>query len=152
MSLQKKTAKSLIDDERIHDLLTRGVEDVFVKESLQKRLRSGKQLRVKLGIDPTGSTIHIGRAVTLWKLRAFQELGHQIVLIVGDFTALIGDASDKLEKRPMLSEEAVKKNLKDYKKIIGKVIDVDKVEFVYNSSWLAKLGFAEVAALADIFT
>jgi len=74
------------------------------------------------------------------------------VLIVGDFTAQIGDASDKLEKRPMLSAEKVKENLRNYKKIIGKIIDVDTAEFVFNSSWLSKLGFAEVAELADIFT
>jgi len=139
-------------DEQIQEILTRGVEDVFVKASLEQRMKSGKPLRVKFGIDPTGKTIHIGRAVPLWKLRAFQELGHQIVLIVGDFTAQIGDASDKLEKRPMLSAEEVKENLTDYKKIIGKIIDTKKAEFVFNSAWLAKLGFAEIAVLAEIFT
>ena len=152
MSFFTKTPAVSSDETKIQELLTRGVEDVFVKESLLQKLRSGKQLRVKLGIDPTGKTIHIGRATILWKLRAFQELGHKIVLIVGDFTAQIGDASDKLEKRPMLSTEAVKENLKNYKKIIGKVIDVEQAEFVYNSSWLSKLGFAEIAKLADIFT
>ncbi|PIQ68728.1 MAG: tyrosine--tRNA ligase [Candidatus Taylorbacteria bacterium CG11_big_fil_rev_8_21_14_0_20_46_11] len=152
MAFFEKTSKIKTDNARIEELLTRGVEDVFVKEELEKKLRSGKQLRVKLGIDPTGTTIHIGRATILWKLRAFQELGHKIVLIVGDFTAQIGDASDKLEKRPMLSAATVKENLKNYKKIIGKVIDVDRAEFVYNSSWLSKLGFAEVSELADIFT
>ncbi len=152
MSFFTKTPKVSTDEAKIQELLTRGVEDVFVKESLLLKLRSGKQLRVKLGIDPTGTTIHIGRATILWKLRAFQELGHKIVLIVGDFTAQIGDASDKLEKRPMLSTEAVKENLKNYKEIIGKVIDVEQAEVVYNSSWLSKLGFAEIAELADIFT
>ncbi len=140
------------DDEKIQELLTRGVEDVFVKDSLLQKLKSGRPLRVKLGIDPTGATIHIGRAVPLWKLRAFQELGHTAVLIVGDFTAQIGDASDKLERRPMLSEKEVKENLKHYKKIIGKIIDVDKAEFVFNSAWLAKLGFVEIAALAESFS
>jgi tyrosyl-tRNA synthetase len=120
-------------EEKINELITRGVEDIFVKESLLKKLQSGKKLRVKLGIDPTGATLHIGRAVTLWKLRAFQDLGHQIVMLVGDFTAQIGDPSDKLEKRPMLSAEEVKNNLKQYKKIIGKIIDVNKAEFVFNS-------------------
>lgn len=152
MSLFAKTPKVIVDDAKIRELLTRGVEDAFVKESLLKKLTSGRRLRVKLGIDPTGPTMHIGRAVTLWKLRAFQELGHHIVFIVGDFTAQIGDASDKLEKRPMLSAEQVKENLKNYKKIVGKIIDVDEAEFVYNSSWLSKLGFAEIATLADIFT
>lgn len=140
------------DAAAIQELLTRGVEEVFVRESLERKLQSGKPLRIKLGIDPTGNTIHIGRAITLWKLRAFQELGHQIVLIVGDFTAQIGDASDKLEKRPMLSMQQVKENLTNYKEIIGKIIDTTKAEFVFNSVWLSKLGFAEIAALADIFT
>ena len=140
------------NNEKIKEILTRGVEDVFVKESLLNKLHSGRKLRVKLGIDPTGSTIHIGRAVILRKLKAFQELGHSAVLIVGDFTAQIGDPSDKLEKRPMLSEEEVKKNLKQYKKIIGKIIDVSKAEFVFNSKWLSKLSFKEACMLAESFS
>jgi tyrosyl-tRNA synthetase len=138
--------------DKIGDILSRGVEDVLVKESLYKKLSSGMPLRIKLGIDPTGKTIHIGRAITLRKLRAFQDLGHTIVLIVGDFTAQIGDASDKLEKRPMLSEKAVNENLKEYKKIISKIIDVDKAEFVYNSTWLSKLSLKEIAELAESFS
>ena len=147
-----KKSTVVTDDAKIQELLTRGVEDVFVKESLLQKLKSGKQLRVKLGIDPTGNTIHIGRAVILWKLRAFQELGHQIVLIVGDFTAQIGDPSDKLEKRPMLSEAIVKENLRNYKKIIGKIINVDETEFAFNSEWLSKLSFKEGCILADSFS
>lgn len=146
----KTTVKT--DKEKINEILTRGVEDIFVKEELEKKLLSGKQLRVKLGIDPTGKTIHIGRAITLRKLRAFQDLGHQIVLIVGDFTAQIGDASDKLEKRPMLTEEKIKENLKNYKEIIGKIIDVKNAEFVYNSTWLKKLTFKETCELAESFS
>ncbi len=136
----------------IHELLTRGVEDVFVKESLEKRLAAGVPLRVKLGIDPTGKTIHIGRAITLRKLRAFQDLGHKVVMIVGDFTAQVGDASDKLNKRPMLTEAQVQENLKEYKNIIGKIIDVDKAEFVYNSTWLSKLTLREISELAEAFS
>ena len=88
---------------KIQEILTRGVEDVIVKEDLEKQLLSGNKLRIKLGIDPTGPKIHLGRAIVLRKLRAFQNLGHTAVLIIGDFTALIGDPSDKLEKRPMLT-------------------------------------------------
>lgn len=152
MSFFAKTSKVSTDEAKIQELLTRGVEDVFVKESLLQKLRSGKQLRVKLGIDPTGKTIHIGRATILWKLRAFQELGHKIVLIVGDFTAQIGDPSDKLEKRPMLSAATVKENFKNYKKIIGKIIDVNEAEFAYNSTWLSKLTFKDSCALAESFS
>ncbi len=137
---------------KVDEILTRGVEDVFVKESLRKKLLSGKVLRVKLGIDPTSASIHLGRATLLHKLRKFQDLGHIAVLIVGDFTAQIGDASDKLDKRPMLDASKVTENLKNYKEIIGKVINVDRAEFVYNSDWLAKLGFAEICRLAETFS
>jgi len=138
--------------EKIKEILTRGVEDIFVKESLEKKLESGKELRVKLGIDPTGSTIHLGRASVLRKAKAFQDLGHRIVLIVGDFTATIGDPSDKLEKRPMLTKEAVKKNMENYKDILGKIIDLDKVEIVYNSQWLSNLNLSEISELAESFS
>src|SRR3989344_5849401 len=139
-------------EKEINELLTRGVEEVFVLESLRQKLLSGKQLRVKFGIDPTGKKIHIGRASVFWKLRAFQELGHKIVLIIGDFTAQIGDPSDKLSKRPMLSKEQVQENLKDYKNQIGKILDLSKVEFVYNGQWLEKLGFQEISELAEGFS
>lgn len=140
------------DENRIHELLTRGVEEVFVKEHLEQALKSGKQLRIKFGIDPTGPKIHLGRAVVLRKLKAFQELGHQIVLIIGDVTATIGDASDKTEKRPMLSREQVKENFKEYAAQIGKVLDMSRVELRYNSEWLKELGFAGAFELAEQFT
>src|SRR5258708_3211239 len=89
-------------EEKIERLLSRNVREVIEANHLRESLRSGKKLRVKDGIDPTGPKIHIGRAVVLWKLRELQELGHRIVLIIGDFTAQIGDPSDKLEKRPFL--------------------------------------------------
>jgi len=150
-SLKKQTTIDT-NETKIEELLTRGVEDVFVKESLQKRLSSGKQLRIKLGVDPTSPNIHIGRAIVLRKLRDFQRLGHKAVFIVGDFTALIGDPSDKLEKRPMLTEASIKENLKSYKEQVGKIIDLKQAEFHYNSSWLATLSFREVAELAESFS
>lgn len=140
------------DPKKIEELLSRGVEDIFVKEALEQKLRSGKQLRVKLGVDPTSPNIHVGRAIVLRKLRDFQRLGHKAVFIVGDFTALIGDPSDKLEKRPMLTEEKIKENLKTYKEQVGKIIDLHEAEFHYNSTWLAKLSFKEVAQLAESFS
>ncbi len=140
------------DNQKIHDIVTRGVEEVFVRESLEMKLRSGKKLRVKLGIDPTGANIHIGHAIILWKLRSFQDLGHQVVLIVGDFTARIGDPSDKLEKRPLISEDQIKKNLENYKQQLGKILDLSRAEMVYNSSWLSKLKFDEICRLAETFS
>lgn len=140
------------DRAKINDVLHRGVEEIFVKENLEKRLQSGKPLRIKLGIDPTGGNIHLGHAIVLWKLRAFQELGHQIILIVGDFTAKIGDPSDKLEKRPILTDEQIALNLVGYKKQLGKILDLNKTELRYNSAWLSKLRFDEICILAESFS
>ena len=139
-------------EEKIYDILTRGTEDIISREHLEKRLLSGEKMRIKLGIDPTGPNLHLGRAVVLRKLKAFQELGHQIVIIIGDFTAQIGDASDKTEKRPMLSREKVNENFKNYKEQIAKVLDIEKIEFRYNSEWLDALGFQEICTLAEGFS
>lgn len=128
------------------------MEDIFVKDNLKKRLLSGKVLRVKFGIDPTGPKIHLGRAIPLRKLRKFQDLGHKAVLIVGDFTATIGDPSDKLEKRPMLTEKQIKTNMKDYVKQLGIIIDLKKTELKYNSKWLGKMNAKEISELAESFS
>lgn len=133
------------------DILTRGVVEVIDKKHLATALSGGKKLRVKLGIDPTSPNIHIGRAVVLWKLRAFQELGHKVILIVGDFTGLIGDASDKDSERPIMTEKQVKANLKTYFAQAFKILDKNKTETHYNSKWLKKLGFQEIGELADLF-
>ncbi len=146
--------KNKIDtsSEKIDELLSRGVEEVFIKDHLRGALLSGNQLRVKLGIDPTGPAIHLGRAVALRKLRAFQDLGHKAVLIIGDFTAKIGDPSDKLEKRPMLTDVEIKNNLKNYLAQIGKIVDIKNAEIRYNSEWLAKMDYIETAKLLECFT
>ncbi len=144
--------KIITDEARIDELLSRGVDDIIVKEELKEALMSGRQLRVKYGTDPTGPKIHIGRAIPIRKLREFQKLGHQIVFIVGDFTAQVGDASDKTEKRPMLSKAQIDENLKDYKNQISKILDVSKIEFVHNSDWLSKISFEELTRLAECFT
>lgn len=147
-----KNTKINTDESKIDFLLERGVEDIIDKEELKKELLSGVPLRIKLGIDPTGPKLHLGRAIPLRKLREFQKLGHQVVLIVGDFTAQIGDASDKSEKRPMLTRQEIDENLKDYKNQIGKILDLSKTEFVYNNDWLSKLTFSEVVKLSECFT
>lgn len=144
--------KVIIDEAKIDEILTRGVEDIIVKEDLKKELMSGRQLRIKLGVDPTGPKIHLGRAIPLRKLREFQKLGHQVIIIIGDFTAQVGDASDKSEKRPMLTRALINENLKDYKSQISKILDLSKTEFVYNNDWLSKLSFEEVARLAECFS
>lgn len=138
-------------ENKINEILTRGIEDIIEKDHLQKALES-KKLRIKFGIDPTGPKIHLGRAIPLWKLRDLQDLGHKIVLIIGDFTAQIGDPSDKLSKRPFLTEEEIKKNLENYKEQLGKILDIEKVEYRYNSEWLKNLTFKEISQLAEIFS
>lgn len=140
------------DPKKIESLLTRGVEEVIHTESLKEKLLSGKQLRVKFGTDPTSPHLHLGRSIPLLKLRDFQELGHQIVVIVGDFTGIIGDTSDKESERPMLTREQVEENKKTYFEQIGKVIDANKVEFRYNSEWLEKLTYREIGEHADLFS
>ncbi len=140
------------DSKKIDELLSRGVEEIIDKELLRKKLQSGKELRIKLGIDPTSPNIHIGRAVPLLKLRDFQQLGHKIVLIIGDFTGVIGDTSDKDSERPMLTPETVKQNLTNYIEQARKVIDIDKCEVHYNSEWLGKLTYHEIGRQADVFS
>lgn len=140
------------NDNTIKDILTRGVIEVIDQNNLEKRLEKGDQLRIKFGIDPTSPDIHIGRAVSLLKLRDFQQLGHKIVFIIGDFTAVIGDASDKDSERPMLASERIKENMKTYLDQASKIIDVDKTEVHYNSEWLGKLDYHEIGDQADVFS
>lgn len=139
-------------DQRLRDLLTRGVEEVIIKDDLETKLKSGKKLRVKLGIDPTSPNIHLGRSIPLLKLRDFQELGHQVVFIVGDFTGVIGDTSDKDSERPMLTRSAIEENMRHYTEQAGKIIDLDKAEIHYNSTWLEKLTYREIGEQADCFS
>ncbi len=133
------------------ELLTRTINEVIDADHLKKQLASGKKLRIKLGIDPTSPNLHIGRAVQLWKLRAFQDMGHTAVFIVGDFTGLVGDTSDKDAERPMLDENTVKANMKSYFDQAYKILDKSKTEIHYNSEWLKQLGFVEIAQMANLF-
>lgn len=130
--------KVIIDENKIKELLSRGAEEVIVRERLEKKLKSGKQLRVKFGIDPTKPDIHLGHTVPLRKLKQFQNLGHKIVLIIGDFTAMIGDPSGRQETRRPLTKREVKGNFKNYLAQAGKIINIKKTEVVYNSKWLGK--------------
>ncbi len=136
----------------ITELLTRGVDEVIDKAHLEKRLRSGEKLRIKLGTDPTSPNLHLGRSIPLLKLRDFQELGHQIVFIIGDFTGVIGDTSDKETERPMLTREVVESNMKTYAEQAGKILDMDKCEVHYNSTGLANLTYADICRQADSFS
>lgn len=136
----------------IAEILTRGVDEVIIKNDLEKILRSRKKLRIKFGIDPTSPHVHIGRGVVLLKLRDFQQLGHQVVFIVGDFTGEIGDTSDKESERPTLSTETVKRNMKTYLDQAGMLLDLSKIEVHYNSEWLEKPGYREICRQANAFS
>jgi tyrosyl-tRNA synthetase len=142
----------MVDEQKINEILTRGVEDVIVKDDLKKKLLSNKKIRLYLGVDPTGVDLHLGHAIVLWKLRAFQELGHEVILLIGDFTARIGDPSGKDATRKPLSEKEVKANMKDYKKQASKILDFSKVKIKYNSQWLGKLKFDDILRLSAQFT
>lgn len=135
-----------------NDLLTRGVENIIPnRESLDKLLQSGKKLHVYLGIDPTATRIHIGHAVPLRKLNELSKLGHEVTFLIGDFTALIGDTSDKDNERPVLTSDQIKENFASYKALASKVLDFSKVKIHYNSEWLSKLSFKEIVKLCQHF-
>ena len=138
--------------QKIEEILNRGVSEVIDSESLRKKLLSGEKLRIKFGMDPTSPNLHIGRAVVLLKLKDFQDLGHQIILLVGNATGVIGDTSDKDSERPMLDDETVEKNLKTYAEQAGKILNMNNVEVVYNAEWLNKLGYGEIGEHADRFS
>jgi tyrosyl-tRNA synthetase len=137
-------------------VIRRGVAEIISEEELEKKLASarenGRPLKIKLGLDPTAPDIHLGHTVVLQKMRQFQELGHHLIIIIGDFTARIGDPSGKVETRRQLGEEEVLANALTYKEQIFKILDPGKTEMVFNSSWLAPLTFADVIRLAAHYT
>jgi tyrosyl-tRNA synthetase len=134
------------------ELLLSGAADVIPEEELASKLESGRPVRVKLGIDPSAPDLHLGHAVVLRKLRRFQDLGHTAVLIVGDFTGLVGDPSGQVETRPMLTSEELQDNARTYLDQVGLVLDLDRAEIRWNSEWLSGLTFADVARLASTLT
>ncbi len=155
MSFFRKPQKVITDDAKIRELLTRGVERVYpTAGALEKELLSEKCLTLYFGIDPTGPTLHLGHAVCLLKLRQFQDLGHNVIVLYGGFTAQIGDPTGKGEARPQLSAAAVKKNTSNYRKLIGKILDLKKanVKFLDNKEWSNKLKPADMMAIASRFT
>jgi tyrosyl-tRNA synthetase len=136
--------------------IERGVLDIFPKEELVKKLEKSrkldKPLRIKLGIDPTSPDIHLGHAVPFNKLRHFQELGHQIVIIIGDYTAMVGDPSGRDSTRPQITHEQVMENAKTYLDQVRTIIDLDKAEVVYNGDWFSKMSFTDVIKLSSRMT
>ncbi len=137
---------------RQKSIIMRGTAEVVPEAELEKKLArsivTGKPLKIKLGLDPSAPDIHVGHTVVLHKMRQFQELGHQIQLVIGDFTGRIGDPTGKSETRKQLSEEEVKRNAATYVDQFNKILDMEKVDVFYNSSWLAPMTFSDVIQLA----
>ena len=137
-------------------LIRRGAEQVVPEDELRRKLersiKTGKPLRVKYGIDPTGIDVHLGHTVPLRKLRLFQELGHQAVLIIGNYTALVGDPSGRDQTRARLTQEQVEANARDYLKQVARVIDIDRAEVTHNGDWFSKMTFLDVMTLTSKMT
>jgi tyrosyl-tRNA synthetase len=145
------------DKQLIEELLTRSVDKIYpTTEGLRELLLSGKQLSVYVGIDPTANYVHLGHSTNYLLLERFHKLGHKVIVLVGDFTAMIGDPSDKTSARVQLTREEVEHNLASFKEQIGKILDFDDknnpIEFKFNSEWLAPLTFEQVVELASNFT
>lgn len=138
----------MVDVERSLQLIKRGCDELLIETDLVERIKSGKPLRVKAGFDPTAPDLHLGHTVLINKLRHFQDLGHQVMFLIGDFTGLIGDPTGKNVTRPPLSREQVIENAKTYKEQVFKILDPEKTEICFNSAWFDTLGAAGMIKLA----
>ena len=138
------------------EVLKQGVSDLISEEDLKEKLKEAakedRPLRVKLGLDPTAPDIHLGHTVVLKKLKQFQDLGHEVYLIIGDFTGRIGDPSGKSKTRKQLTKEQIEENARTYEKQFSKILDEDKTKLVFNSSWLGDMDFADVIKLSSKYT
>lgn len=141
-----------VNKQLIKKILTRNVSEIFTPKELEQKLMSGKKLKIKFGIDPTGAYLTLGHMVVMRKLREFQEAGHEIYLLFGNFTAQIGDPTGKSETRKPLTREQVENNAKNYLEQAGKVLDLTTVKVVWNADWLAEFKFDDVLKLAGQFT
>lgn len=144
------------DQEKIQELLTRGVETIYPnREFLEKELMSGRRLTLYVGYDPTAPTLHIGHAITLLKLRQFQDLGHDIIMLIGDFTAMIGDPTDKSATRKRLTHDEAFANSELYQRQAAPILNFEgenSARLLYNNDWLGKMKFADVLELSSNFT
>lgn len=145
------------DKQKIQECLARGVDTIYPnKQKLEEKMLKGERLTLYLGVDPTGFDLHIGHSVPLRKLKHFQELGHRVILLIGDFTGMIGDPTGKDKTRKPLTREQILANAKDYKKQASKILDFDNkdnpIEIKFNSQWLAKMNLKDAVELASYFT
>jgi len=137
-----------VDIQSILELIKRGCDEILVEEELILKLKKGTPLRIKCGFDPTAPDLHLGHTVLINKLRVFQDLGHEVLFLIGDFTGLIGDPTGKSATRPPLTEQQVQENAETYKEQIFKILDPDKTTIMFNSTWIKKLGATGIIELA----
>ncbi len=133
-------------------IIRRGVHELIVEEELERKLKTGRPLRVKLGLDPTAPDLHLGHTVVINKLRHFQDLGHQVQFLIGDFTGMIGDPTGKNQTRPPLTREEIQRNAQSYREQAFKILDPDKTQILFNSQWSDKLGAEGMIRLAARYT
>jgi len=141
-----------MEKQEILDKIKKNTVDFVTEEELLKKLSSKKSLKIKLGADPTAPDLHLGHAVVLEKLKDFQDLGHEIIFVIGDFTALIGDPSGRSKVRKALSKEEIEQNAKTYVSQVSKILDVSKIQIRYNSEWLSKIDLSELIKIMSNFT
>jgi tyrosyl-tRNA synthetase len=134
------------------ELFERGILEIIEEKSFYDKLNSGKKLRIKYGVDPTRPDIHLGHAVSMWKLKQLQDDGHTVIFLIGDYTTKIGDPSGRNTTRPVLTDKEIKENAKTYLDQAGKILDIEKAEVRYNSEWLSGLSFNDIILLAGKFT
>jgi tyrosyl-tRNA synthetase len=142
----------MIQIEEALAVIRRGADELIPEEGLVEKLREGRSLRIKAGFDPTAPDLHLGHTVLINKLRQFQDLGHQVIFLIGDFTGMIGDPTGKSATRPPLTEEQVAQNAISYKEQVFKILDPDRTEVVFNSDWMGKLSAADMIRLAGQYS
>src|SRR5215831_6375012 len=148
----KNLKKPSGDVDQAIEIIRRGAVDLISEAELRKKLLTGRPLRIKLGLDPTAPDLHLGHTVVINKLRHFQELGHQVQFLIGDFTGMIGDPTGKNETRPPLTREEIQKNARTYQEQVFKILDADKTQVLFNSEWSDKLGAEGIIRLAAKYT
>src|SRR3954463_3971270 len=134
------------------EIIRRGAHELIVQEELEKKLKTGRALRIKLGLDPTAPDLHLGHTVVINKLRHFQDLGHQVQFLIGDFTGMIGDPTGKNQTRPPLTRDEIRKNAQSYQEQVFKILDADRTQVLFNSEWSDKLGAEGIIRLAAKYT
>ena len=140
------------EDMELFDIVRHNAVDIFSEDGLRKRFASGKALKIKLGADPSRPDLHLGHSVPLRMLRKMQDAGHQIIFVIGDFTGMIGDPSDRNKTRPAMTFEETRRNGKSYFEQVSKILDPEKTRITYNSEWLGKMNLADVLILAGKYT